>query len=111
MDEATMRALVNLAAVALPFVAAGVVWLHGKLTKVREDLDISNEQGDLLLALAKAIYAPIKARYARDQTKAAVLDEAERIIADMTATWDDEAGTTAYLEGRLDELQKVLAGL
>lgn len=111
MDEGTVRALVDLAAVALPFVAAGIVWLERRLSKAKKDLNISNEQGDLLIALARAIYAPFKARYASDPTRAAVLDEAERIIADMTATWDDEAGTTAYLESRLDELKKVLAGL
>jgi hypothetical protein len=111
MDEATVSAIINLAAVALPFVAAAVVWLERKLSKVREDLNISNEQGDLLIALAKAIYAPIKAKHASDPSKRAALDKAEGILAQMVATWEDEVGTTEVLQGQLDELRAVLAGL
>jgi hypothetical protein len=111
MDEATVSAIINLAAVALPFVAAAVVWLERKLSKVCEDLNISNEQGDLIIALAAALYAPIRAKYADDAGKEAVLDRAESIIAGMVATWEDEAGTTAVLERQLSELRAVLAGL
>jgi len=111
MDEAIAGALVDLAAVALPFVVAGIVYLQKRLSKIRKDLDISNEQGDLIIALAKAIYAPIRAKYASDPNKVSILDEAEKIISDMAATWEDEEGTTAYLEGRLGDLRKVLAGL
>lgn len=111
MDEGTVRAFVDLAAVTLPFVVAGIVYLQKRLSKIKEDLNISNEQGDLIIALARAVYAPIRAKYANDPSKVAILNEAEKIISDMAATWEDETGTTAYLESRLDDLRKVLAGL
>ena len=99
------------ATAALPFVAAGMVWLQKRLSRTRADLGISNEQGDLMIALATALYAPIRAKYADDAGKEAVLDRAESIIAGMVATWEDEAGTTAVLERQLSELRAVLAGL
>lgn len=110
MDDATIGALVNLAAVALPFVAAGVVWLQKRLSSMRKDLGISNEQGDLMIAVAAALYAPIKAKYT-DGEGGALLDRAESIIAEMVATWEDPDGTTEMLERQLAELRAVLAGL
>jgi hypothetical protein len=111
MDEATVKAIIELAAVALPFAAAGIIWLEKRLKELKQKLGISNEQGDLIMAASKVIYAVIKAQVAKDATKAAALAKAEEILTKMQAKWEDEAGTTEELEGYLTELEAVLKAL
>ncbi|MFA5312719.1 MAG: hypothetical protein WC375_05265 [Methanomassiliicoccales archaeon] len=111
MDEATIELIKIGATIALPFVAAGVVWVEKKLKAAMKAKGVSDEQGDIIYTMGMAVFNVIKSKVANDATKKALFDEAELILADMKNTWEDEAGTTEVLQAHLAKLQAILVKL
>jgi hypothetical protein len=108
MDEATVTAAMGLATAALPFAVAGILWLRKRLKALGVKVGISDEQGDLIIKAANVLLAVIKSKAGADAAKIA---KAEEIVKKIIATWDDEAGTTAVMEGYLGELETILKEL